>query len=157
MADLDAAVGYGASRVVIGTMALEEPSFVAAAVAKHGDKVAVGLDADGETLKARGWTTESGNLFEALHHFTLMGVARFVFTDIGRDGMMSGPNTERLRAVAEGTTARITASGGVAGLDDLRTLREVHPRVDGVIVGTALYESRFSVAQAVDVGAGRQP
>jgi phosphoribosyl isomerase A len=155
MADLDAAIAYGASRVVIGTMALEEPSFVAAAVARHGDKIAVGLDADGETLKARGWTTESGNLFQALHHFTLMGVARFVFTDISRDGMLAGPNTERLHAVAAHTTAAVTASGGVSSLEDLRTLRDVHPRVDGVIVGTALYESRFSVAQAVEVAEGR--
>ena len=150
MADLDAAVGYGASRVVIGTMALEEPSFVAAAIDRHGDKVAVGLDADGETLRARGWTEDSGNLFSALHHFSLMGVARFVFTDIGRDGTLSGPNVERLRAVAEATPAAITASGGVGTLGDLAVLRDVHPRVDGAIVGTALYESRFSVAEALD-------
>ena len=155
MADLDASVDYGASRVVIGTMALEEPSFVAAAVARHGDKIAVGLDADGETLKARGWTTESGDLFSALHHFTLAGVSRFVFTDISRDGMLSGPNIDRLRAVADATSASITASGGVGSLEDLRILRDVHRRVDAAIVGTALYESRFSVAQAVDVAAGR--
>lgn len=150
MADLDAAIGYGASRVVIGTMALEEPSFVAAAVDRHGDKVAVGLDADGEVLKARGWTTEAGNLFEALHHFSLMGVARFVFTDISRDGTMEGPNLDRLRAVADGTSARITASGGVGTLDDLVRLAVAHPRVDAAIVGTALYEQRFSVEQAMD-------
>jgi phosphoribosyl isomerase A len=101
MADLDASVAYGASRVVIGTMALEEPAFVAAAVAEHGDKVAVGLDAEGTTLKARGWTASSGDLFEALRRFTLMGVARFVFTDIARDGMLTGPNVERLAEVAE--------------------------------------------------------
>ena len=155
MEDLNASISYGASRVVIGTMALEEPSFVAAAVAEHGDKIAVGLDADGETLKARGWTEESGNLFEALHHFTLMGVTRFVFTDIDRDGTLGGPNVERLRAVAEATTAAITASGGVGSIDDVRALAAAHPRVDGAIIGTALYEQRFSVAQAVDAALGR--
>ncbi len=153
MADLDASIGYGARRVVIGTMALEEPSFVAAAVAAHGDKVAVGLDADGTTLKARGWTTESGDLFAALHRFTTMGVARFVFTDISRDGMLTGPNVARLREVADATSAKVTASGGVASLDDLRTLAAAHPRVDGAIVGKALYAGRFTLDEALAVTA----
>lgn len=156
MADLDASIGYGASRVVIGTMALEEPSFVAAAVAAHGDKVAVGLDADGTTLKARGWTTESGNLFDALHTFTVMGVCRFVFTDIARDGMLTGPNVDRLAEVAEATSARVTASGGVSSLADLRALAGAHERVDGAIVGKALYAERFTLEQALEaVGEGQ--
>ena len=155
MADLDAAVEYGASRVVIGTMALEEPAFVAAAVAEHGNKVAVGLDAEGTTLKARGWTTESGDLFQALRRFTLMGVQRFVFTDISRDGMLSGPNLERLREVGDGTLARVTASGGVSSLEDLRALRTAHPRVDAAIVGKALYAGRFTLGQAL--AATREP
>jgi phosphoribosyl isomerase A len=150
MADLDASVSYGASRVVIGTMALEEPSFVAAAVAEHGEKVAVGLDAEGTTLKARGWTTESGDLFEALRRFTLMGVARFVFTDIARDGMLTGPNVDRLAEVAEATVARVTASGGVSSLDDIRTLAGAHERVDGAIVGKALYAERFTLPEALE-------
>lgn len=149
MADLDAAVEYGASRVVLGTMALEEPSFVAAAVAEHGDKVAVGLDADGTTLKARGWTTESGDLFEALDRFTMMGVQRFIFTDISRDGMLSGPNVERLREVADATVARVTASGGVSSIEDLIALRAAHPRVDAAIVGKALYAGRFTLGEAL--------
>jgi phosphoribosyl isomerase A len=149
MADLEASVAYGASRVVIGTMALEEPAFVAAAVAAFGDKVAVGLDADGTTLKARGWTTESGDLFDALHRFTLMGVARFVFTDISRDGMLTGPNVQRLREVADQTTAQVTASGGVSSLNDLRTLAAAHDRVDGAIVGKALYAGRFALEEAL--------
>lgn len=149
MADLDDSVAYGAARVVIGTMALEEPSFVAAAVAAHGDAVAVGLDAEGTTLKARGWTTESGDLFDALGRFTLMGVERFVFTDIARDGMLTGPNTERLAEVAEATTVRVTASGGVSSLDDLRAIADSHPRVDGAIVGKALYAGRFTLTEAL--------
>ena len=149
MGDLNDAVEYGASRVVIGTMALEEPSFVAAAVAEHRDRVAVGLDADGTTLKARGWTTESGDLFEALRRFTLMGVQRFVFTDISRDGMLSGPNVERLREVADATMAWVTASGGVSSLDDLRTLGAAHPQVDAAIIGKALYARRFTLPEAL--------
>ena len=149
MADLDAAIEYGASRVVIGTMALEEPSFVAAAVAAHDEKIAVGLDADGTTLKARGWTTESGDLFEALDRFTMMGVRRFVFTDISRDGMLTGPNVERLAEVADATVARVTASGGVSSIEDLLVLRDAHPRVDAAIVGKALYAGRFTLAEAL--------
>ena len=149
MGDLNDAVEFGASRVVIGTMALEEPAFVAAAVAEHEEKIAVGLDADGTTLKARGWTTESGDLFEALRRFTLMGVQRFVFTDISRDGMLSGPNLERLHEVAEATVAWVTASGGVSSLDDLRSLTSAHPRVDAAIVGKALYANRFTLPEAL--------
>ncbi len=150
MADLEASVKYGASRVVIGTMALEEPSFVSAAVSEHGDKVAVGLDADGTTLKARGWTVESGDLFAALHRFTLMGVSRFVFTDISRDGMLEGPNIDRLVEVAEATSAKVTASGGISSLADLSALAAAHERVDGAIVGKALYVGRFSLADALE-------
>ena len=149
LADLDASVAYGASRVVIGTMALEDPDFVAAALDAHGDTVAVGLDADGRRLKARGWTTESGDLFEALERFTAMGVGRFVFTDISRDGMLTGPNVARLREVVEATTAQVTASGGVSTLDDLRALAAVHDRVDAAIIGKALYAGRFTLAQAL--------
>jgi phosphoribosyl isomerase A len=149
MTDLQDSFAYGASKVVIGTMALEEPAFVAAAVAEYADRIAVGLDADGTTLRARGWTTDSGDLFEALRRFTVMGVERFVFTDIGRDGMLTGPNVERLREVADATTARVTASGGVSSLDDLRTLASAHERVDAAIIGKALYAGRFTLPEAL--------
>lgn len=150
LADLDASIGYGASRVVIGTMALEDPDLVAQAVACYGDKVAVGLDADGATLRARGWTAASGDLFDALKRFTDIGVTRFVFTDISRDGMLTGPNLGRLRQVADATDARVTASGGVSSLDDLRALATVHERVDAVIVGKALYAERFTLGEALE-------
>jgi phosphoribosylanthranilate isomerase len=153
--DLNASFDYGAQRVVIGTMALEDPAFVRDALEAHGEAVAVGLDAEGRTLKARGWTSESGDLFEALEGFTKMGVARFVFTDISRDGMLTGPNVERLRAVADATDAQVTASGGVSSLDDLRALAGVHPRVDAAIVGKALYAGQFTLAEALDAVAGR--
>jgi phosphoribosyl isomerase A len=147
--DIARSIGYGATRVVIGTMALEDPTFVAKALAEHGDCIVVGLDADGTTLRARGWTTEGGDLFAALAQFTEMGVQRFVFTDIARDGMLGGPNLERLAKVADATSARLTASGGVSSLDDLRRLADVHPRVDEVIIGKALYAGRFTVADAL--------
>ncbi|HUG85548.1 MAG TPA: 1-(5-phosphoribosyl)-5-[(5-phosphoribosylamino)methylideneamino]imidazole-4-carboxamide isomerase [Euzebya sp.] len=147
--DLDAAITFGASRVVIGTMALEDPDFVRNAVDVHGDRIAVGLDAEGTTLKARGWVSEGGDLFDALRMFTDIGVARFVFTDISRDGMLTGPNVERLRQVALATTAHVTASGGVSSLEDLRVLASVHDRVDAVIIGKALYAKRFTLAEAL--------
>jgi 1-(5-phosphoribosyl)-5-[(5-phosphoribosylamino)methylideneamino] imidazole-4-carboxamide isomerase/N-(5'phosphoribosyl)anthranilate isomerase len=147
--DIERSVGYGAERVVIGTMALEEPAFVTTALDAFGERIVVGLDADGTTLRARGWTTDSGDLWSALDELTDRGVVRFVFTDIARDGMLGGPNLDRLAAVAERTTAQVTASGGVSSLDDLERLAAVHLRVDEVIVGKALYAGRFSVADAI--------
>jgi 1-(5-phosphoribosyl)-5-[(5-phosphoribosylamino)methylideneamino] imidazole-4-carboxamide isomerase/N-(5'phosphoribosyl)anthranilate isomerase len=147
--DIERSVGYGAERVVIGTMALEDPGFVATALDAFGERIVVGLDADGTTLRARGWTTDGGDLWSALDELTTLGVGRFVFTDIARDGMLGGPNLERLAAVAERTAAQLTASGGVSSLDDLERLAAVHLRVDEVIVGKALYAGRFSVADAL--------
>jgi len=147
--DLRRSVGYGAQRVVIGTMALEDPGLVAAALDAFGERVVVGLDADGTTLRARGWTQDRGDLWAALDRLTALGVRRFVFTDIARDGMLGGPNLERLASVANRTTARVTASGGVSSLDDLGRLAAVHAGVDEVIVGKALYAGRFSVTDAL--------
>jgi 1-(5-phosphoribosyl)-5-[(5-phosphoribosylamino)methylideneamino] imidazole-4-carboxamide isomerase/N-(5'phosphoribosyl)anthranilate isomerase len=147
--DIRRSLDYGASRVVIGTMALEDPGFVAAALAEHGERIAVGLDADGTVLCARGWTTPGGDLFTVLAQLSALGVRRFVFTDIARDGMLGGPNLDRLAAVADQTTAHLTASGGVSSLEDLHRLAAVHPRVDEAIVGKALYAGRFTVADAL--------
>jgi 1-(5-phosphoribosyl)-5-[(5-phosphoribosylamino)methylideneamino] imidazole-4-carboxamide isomerase/N-(5'phosphoribosyl)anthranilate isomerase len=152
--DIRRSIGYGAERVVIGTMALEDPGFVARALDDFGSHVVVGLDADGTTLRARGWTIDGGDLWTALDRLTGLGVQRFVFTDIARDGMLGGPNLERLAAVAEATSARVTASGGVSSLEDLQRLAAVHARVDEVIVGKALYAGRFSVADALALVGG---
>lgn len=149
--DVAASLGYGADRVVVGTMALADPDFVARCLGESGpESVAVGLDADGRTLRARGWTEEAGDLFEALERFTAMGVRRFVYTDVDRDGMLAGPNLEMLARVAEATTASVTASGGVASLDDVRDLAACHPRVDAAIIGKALYAGRFSLEDALE-------
>jgi phosphoribosyl isomerase A len=147
--DVEAALGYGAERVVIGTMALTDPGFVEQVLATVGPRVAVGLDARGTVLQARGWTEEAGDLFDALKLFTAMGVPRFVYTDIARDGMLQGPNVEMLRRVADATTASVTASGGVSSLDDLRTLATCHARVDAAIVGKALYSGAFTIEEAL--------
>lgn len=152
--DIRSSIGYGAARVVIGTMALEDPGFVATALDAFGERVVVGLDADGTTLRARGWTEDGGDLWAALDRLTELGVPRFVFTDIARDGMLGGPNLERLAAVADRTSAHVTASGGVSSLDDLERLAAVHPGVDEAIVGKALYAGRFSVADALALVGG---
>lgn len=147
--DVAAALGFGARRVVIGTMALRDPSFVATCLDRFGDAVAVGLDVRGRTLQARGWTEPAGDLFEALERFTTMGVPRFVYTDVRRDGMLEGPNLEMLATVADSTPARVTASGGVASIADLQALAACHERVDAAIVGKALYAGRFMLEEAL--------
>jgi phosphoribosyl isomerase A len=153
VADVEASLGYGAERVVIGTMALSDPGFVATVLDRVGPRIAVGLDARGTTLQARGWTEEAGDLFDALERFTAMGVPRFVYTDVARDGMLQGPNVEMLRRVADATSASVTASGGVSSLDDLRTLGACHERVDAAIVGKALYSGAFTLEEALSASA----
>lgn len=152
--DVKASLDYGAERVVLGTMALTDPTFVEQALEMVGPRIAVGLDARGHVLQARGWTEEAGDLFEALERFTAMGVPRFVYTDVAKDGMLAGPNIEMLRQVADATTAKVTASGGVSSLDDLRTLAACHERVDAAIVGKALYSNAFDLPQALDAVGG---
>jgi len=155
--DVRTCVGFGAERVVIGTMALKEPTFVQQVLEELGPVCAVGLDVRGDVLQARGWTEEAGDLWEALETFTAMGVPRFVVTDVATDGMLEGPNTDLLRRVADATDAHVTASGGVASLDDLRAISGLHPRVDAAIVGKALYAGRFTIEQALAVCRGEEP
>jgi phosphoribosyl isomerase A len=147
--DIRAALAYGAARVVVGTMALTDAAFVPAALEVAGERLAVGLDAHGGTLRARGWTEDAGDLFEVLARLDALGVARFIFTDIETDGMLSGPNLAMLTRVADATGAAVTASGGVASVADLTTLAALHPRVDGAIVGRALYSGDVDLAEAL--------
>ncbi|MBY5163183.1 1-(5-phosphoribosyl)-5-[(5-phosphoribosylamino)methylideneamino]imidazole-4-carboxamide isomerase [Salsipaludibacter albus] len=152
--DVEASLGYGAERVVVGTMALTDPDFVREVLDRVGPRLAIGLDARGDVLQARGWTEEAGDLWEAIDTFSAMGVPRFVYTDVARDGMLAGPNLEMLAKVADATDAAVTASGGVSSLDDIAALADLHERVDAVIVGKALYAQEFTLAQALDVAAG---
>ncbi|HEX8004084.1 MAG TPA: bifunctional 1-(5-phosphoribosyl)-5-((5-phosphoribosylamino)methylideneamino)imidazole-4-carboxamide isomerase/phosphoribosylanthranilate isomerase PriA [Mycobacteriales bacterium] len=145
---LDAALATGAARVNLGTAALEDPDWVRDAIARVGDRIAVGLDVRGTTLAARGWTREGGELFDVLERLDRDGCARYVVTDVGRDGTMTGPNLDLLRSVTAATTRPVVASGGVASLDDLRAIATV-PGVEGAIVGKALYAGAFTLEEAL--------
>ncbi len=155
-ASLEAALSTGCARVNLGTAALESPEWCARAIARFGDRIAVGLDVRGTTLAARGWTEDGGELFEVLERLDAEGCERYVVTDVHRDGTLTGPNLELLRDVCAATPRPVVASGGVSSLDDLLALAELTPiGVEGAIVGKALYAGAFTLPEAlaaVDVG-----
>jgi len=147
---LTRALATGCARVNIGTAALEDPIWCAKAIAEHGDRVAVGLDVRGTTLSARGWTKDGGELFDVLARLDREGCARYVVTDVGRDGTMTGPNLDLLRSVCAATDKPVVASGGVSSLDDLRAIATLVPGgVEGAIVGKALYAEAFTLEDAL--------
>ncbi len=147
---LGAALATGCARVNIGTAALEKPDWCASAIARYGDRVAVGLDVRGSTLAARGWTQDGGDLWEALIRLDAQGCARYVVTDVTKDGTLRGPNLDLLRRVCAATKAPVVASGGVSSLDDLVALADLAPiGVEGAIVGKALYAGAFTLPQAL--------
>ncbi len=149
---LDAAMKAGCRRVNIGTAALEQPEWCAAAIASHGDRIAIGLDVRGRTLAARGWTREGGDLYDVLARLDSEGCARYVVTDVNKDGMLQGPNLDLLRAVCAETDRPVVASGGITELADLEALMGlVDDGVEGAIIGTALYEGRFTLTDALDL------
>jgi phosphoribosyl isomerase A len=151
-ASLAAALATGAARVNLGTAALESPDWVRSAIATHGDKIAVGLDVRGTTLAARGWTQEGGDLWEILERLDSDGCARYVVTDVHRDGTLTGPNLQLLRDVCARTSAPVVASGGVSSLDDLRAIAGLTVLgVEGAIVGKALYAGAFTLPEALAV------
>jgi phosphoribosyl isomerase A len=147
-ASLDAALASGAARVNLGTAALESPEWVREAIAKHGERIAVGLDVRGTTLAARGWTTQGGDLWETLARLDEDGCARYVVTDVHRDGTLTGPNLALLRDVCACTSAAVVASGGVSSLADLRAIAALGS-VEGAIVGKALYAGAFTLPEAL--------
>lgn len=151
-ASLARALRAGAERVNLGTAALEDPEWTERVIAEHGERIAVGLDVRGTTLAARGWTREGGDLWETLARLDEAGCARYVVTDVNRDGTLTGPNIELLREVCQRTQAPVVASGGIAQLDDLQALKALVPEgLEGVIVGKALYQGSFTLAQALEV------
>lgn len=151
-ASLESALDAGAARVNIGTAALENPRWTADAIATYADRVAVGLDVRGHTLAARGWVKEGGNVFDTMEFLDSVGCSRYVVTDVTRDGMMSGPNVELLRDIASRTPAKVTASGGISALDDLRAIAALHQRgVDCAILGKSLYARAFTLRDALRV------
>lgn len=154
-ATLERALSAGATRVNLGTAALEDPVWTARVIAEHGERIAVGLDVRGTTLAARGWTREGGDLWDVLARLDDAGCARYVVTDVTKDGTLRGPNLELLREVCARTSAPVVASGGVSTLDDLTALRALVPAgVEGAIIGKALYSGAFTLPEALDV-AGR--
>ncbi|MGE3194470.1 MAG: bifunctional 1-(5-phosphoribosyl)-5-((5-phosphoribosylamino)methylideneamino)imidazole-4-carboxamide isomerase/phosphoribosylanthranilate isomerase PriA [Microbacteriaceae bacterium] len=154
-ASLEAALSTGVKRINLGTAALENPEWAAHVIAEFGDAIAVGLDVRGTTLAARGWTKEGGDLWSVLQRLEDAGCARYVVTDVTKDGTLQGPNLELLRQVMERTPRPVIASGGVSDLDDIAALRQLVPLgLEGAIVGKALYARAFTLAAALDV-AGR--
>jgi phosphoribosyl isomerase A len=151
-ASLAAALETGCRRVNLGTAALESPEWCARAIAEHGDRIAVGLDVRGTRLAARGWTQEGGELYETLARLDAEGCARYVVTDITKDGTLRGPNLELLREVCAATARPVIASGGVSSLDDIRALAGLtEVGVEGAIVGKALYAGQFTLPEALAV------
>ncbi len=149
---LEAALSTGAKRINLGTAALENPEWAAHVIAEYGEAIAVGLDVRGETLAARGWTKEGGDLFTVMDRLESAGCCRYVVTDVTKDGTLKGPNLDLLRRVMERTVRPVIASGGVATLDDIADLRELVPHgLEGAIVGKALYAKAFTLAEALDV------
>jgi 1-(5-phosphoribosyl)-5-[(5-phosphoribosylamino)methylideneamino] imidazole-4-carboxamide isomerase/N-(5'phosphoribosyl)anthranilate isomerase len=152
---LESALSTGCARVNLGTAALENPEWTARIIAKYGDRIAIGLDVRGTALAARGWTEDGGELFETLARLDNDGCARYVVTDVTKDGTLRGPNLELLRSVCAATSRPVVASGGIANLADISDLRQmVSLGVEGAIVGKALYAGEFTLEEALDI-AGR--
>ena len=151
--DLEEILGGGASRVVIGTAAFRDPEFLRRAVEQHSDRIVVGLDARDGLLATHGWNqVEEVEALTFAKSLVQMGVQRVVYTDISRDGMLSGPNWMVTEQLARETGLKVIASGGVSSLEDLRSLKPLgRSGVEGVIVGKALYEGKFSLGDAIRI------
>jgi 1-(5-phosphoribosyl)-5-[(5-phosphoribosylamino)methylideneamino] imidazole-4-carboxamide isomerase/N-(5'phosphoribosyl)anthranilate isomerase len=154
-ASLEAALVAGATRVNLGTAALEDPDWTARVVEKYGDFIAVGLDVRGTTLAARGWTREGGDLYEVLARLEDAGCARYVVTDVTKDGTLRGPNLELLAEVMTRTDKPVVASGGISSLQDIRDLHALVPQgLEGAILGKSLYAGKFTLEQALEIANG---
>jgi len=149
---LTRALATGCRRVNLGTAALENPEWTSRVIAEHGDRIAVGLDVRGHVLAARGWTEEGGDLFETLARLESDGCARYVVTDVTKDGTLQGPNLELLKEVCAATKKPVVASGGISSLADIQALCALTQiGVEGAIVGKALYAGAFTLEQALEV------
>ena len=152
---LKRALATGCRRINLGTAALENPEWTARIIAEHGDRIAVGLDVRGHVLAARGWTKEGGDLFETLARLESDGCARYVVTDVTKDGTLQGPNLELLREVCSVTKKPVVASGGISSLADISALSALNEiGVEGAIVGKALYAGAFTLQEALALTKG---
>jgi phosphoribosyl isomerase A len=151
-ASLEAALAAGAARVNLGTAALENPEWTESVIDRYGQAIAVGLDVRGTTLAARGWTKEGGDLWEILARLEDAGCARYVVTDVTKDGTLKGPNIELLKEVMQRTKKPVVASGGISSLQDIRDLRAlVSQGLEGAILGKSLYAGKFTLQQALAI------
>ncbi|WP_311342618.1 bifunctional 1-(5-phosphoribosyl)-5-((5-phosphoribosylamino)methylideneamino)imidazole-4-carboxamide isomerase/phosphoribosylanthranilate isomerase PriA [Corynebacterium riegelii] len=153
-ASLERALATGAKRVNIGTAALQNPEWMESVIARYGDKVAIDLAVREENgqwqTKGNGWTSDGGDLWEVLERFDAAGCTRFVVTDVSKDGTLAGPNVELLREVSAATDAFVTASGGIATIEDVvQVASYVDEGIDSVIIGKALYEKRLTLREAL--------
>ena len=147
-----ALVSLGAERVILGTAAHEDPDFLRAAVSRYPEHIAVGIDAKDGKVAISGWLEVTDtDLIQFARNLEAVGVARIIYTDILSDGLMKGPNIDTTRSVAQAVDIPVTASGGVASLDDVQRLKRLEPDgVDEVIIGRALYLDAFTLAEAAD-------
>ncbi|MFZ9701600.1 MAG: bifunctional 1-(5-phosphoribosyl)-5-((5-phosphoribosylamino)methylideneamino)imidazole-4-carboxamide isomerase/phosphoribosylanthranilate isomerase PriA [Candidatus Nanopelagicales bacterium] len=149
---LNRALSTGAKRINLGTAALENPDWTRKVIQLHNEKIAIGLDVRGRTLAARGWTKDGGDLFETLKRLDQDNAARYVVTDVNKDGTLTGPNIDLLTEISKFTKKPLIASGGISELDDLVKLKSlVNLGVEGAIVGKALYSNKFTLKQALEV------
>ena len=146
------ALATGCRRINLGTAALENPDWTSKVISEFGDRIAVGLDVRGQILAARGWTKEGGDLYETIERLDRDGCARYVVTDVTKDGTLKGPNLELLRKVCAVTKAPVVASGGISSLADISALKDlVTIGVEGAIMGKALYAGVFTLEDALKV------
>ena len=147
---LNRALSTGCSRINLGTAALDNPDWVESVIKLHGDKIAVALDVDGKVLSPRGGNKSGGDLFQMITRLDKVGCARYVLTDVNRDGALSGPNLELLKEVTSFTKTPIVASGGVSSLGDVKALMQLTNKgVEAVIIGKGLYTGAFTLAQVL--------
>ena len=146
------ALATGAARVNLGTAALEDPDWTKKVIGEHGEKIAIGLDVRGNQLSARGWTKEGGELFETLERLEADGAARYVVTDVTKDGTLQGVNSDLLLKIAQFTNKPLVASGGIGSLEDIeRLVSLVSHGIEGAILGKALYAKKFTLPQALKI------
>ncbi len=151
--DVEAALGWGVARVILGTVAVREPEMVRAAVERFGaERIIVGIDARDGMVATQGWQeTSEVQALDLARQMKALGVTRIVYTDIGRDGTNQGVNVAKTGELAQKSGLKVIASGGVGSLDDLIQVRWIRPYgVEGAIVGRALYDGRFTLREALE-------
>ena len=152
METIDMWIERGISRVILGTVAVEDPDLVRAAAKKHPGKVAVGIDARNGLVATKGWAEETNvRVTDLAKSFEDAGVAAIIYTDINRDGAMQGPNIDATAELAHAVSIPVIASGGVSSIEDLIALRDCGAALDGAISGRALYDGAIDLAQALSV------